>query len=121
MLLPIGTIVRNLHTGDEGRIVAIDDDMAIVELFDDNDRYPIPMQSLVRSEEFFGTIDFDRELTAAHRHKPKQKKSNFTNISSKNTDFGENNTQQSANNTEKMLVFKPNLANIPSKPMGTNW
>ncbi|MEY4927789.1 MAG: hypothetical protein RI894_2225 [Bacteroidota bacterium] len=72
-MLPLGTIVRNLHTGDEGRIVALDGDFAIVELFDDHDHYPIPMQSLVRTEEFFGIIEFDRELNNAHKHKPKQK------------------------------------------------
>jgi Smr domain len=60
--LNIHTTVRNLHTGDEGIIVAFDGDMAIVELFDDGDRYPIPLQSLVRTEDFYGTIAFDKDL-----------------------------------------------------------
>jgi Smr domain len=70
-VLTLHTVVRNLHTGDEGIIVAFDGDMAMVELFDDGDRYPIPLQSLVRTEEFFGTIAFDKDLTNKFAKKSK--------------------------------------------------
>jgi hypothetical protein len=73
-ILPLGTIVRNLHTGDEGIIIAIDDDIAAIEMFDDGEVYPIPMQSLVRTEAFFGTVDFDKELADKHRKKAPVKK-----------------------------------------------
>ncbi len=113
-MLPLGTVVRNLHTGDEGRIIAIDDDMAIVELFDDNDRYPIPMQSLVRSEEFFGTIDFDRELSAAHRHKPKNKQNigNLSKNTARNNGLNANIEKNIEKKQETSVNFKPNLAEM---------
>ncbi len=113
-MLPLGTIVRNLHTGDEGRIVAIDDDMAIVELFEDNDQYPIPMQSLVRSEEFFGTIDFDRDLVASHRHKPKKKglESVFSQNLNKNNAFIDNKNTNSVKKQETNVIFEPKLSEM---------
>ena len=72
--LPIGTVVRNLHTGDEGIIIAIDFDIAMVEMFDDGEAYPIPMQSLVRTEAFFGTVDFDKALADKYCKKAPAKK-----------------------------------------------
>jgi hypothetical protein len=71
LILTLHTHVRNLHTGDEGIIVAFDGDMAMVELFSDGERYPIPHQSLVRTEDFFGTIAFDKDLSDKFTKKSK--------------------------------------------------
>lgn len=109
MTLPIGTIVRNLHTGDEGRIIALDGDIAMVELFDDGDNYPIPLQSLVRSEAFFGTIAFEKGLGKAKKSENKAQKSHLNPYPPLKK---ENSAKNDAIPTI-FAVFAPNLAEMP--------
>lgn len=65
--------MRNLHTGDEGVLVAFDGhDFAIVQSRADNDFYPMPLLSLVAAADFYGTVPLDKDLTDRFSKRKKQ-------------------------------------------------